>query len=106
MLLKESLYGWGVCDIPMPRAAYDIFNDRRRNNIRNIFPDRRKAAANLGTFWNISKIFIDDVPYRQLLLLSIFFLSCLVFIYVGSKIIPEQTDRQMSRFVDITVQVM
>lgn len=38
---KESLYGWGVCQVPMPRAQNDIYADRRSAQETVDFPDRR-----------------------------------------------------------------
>ncbi|APG26753.1 hypothetical protein A7E78_02085 [Syntrophotalea acetylenivorans] len=38
---KESLYGWGVCQVPMPRARNDIYADRRCAQQSVAFPDRR-----------------------------------------------------------------
>jgi len=106
IFLKESLYGWGVCDIPMPRAAYDIFSDRRQKHIWKFFPDRRKKGIKPNTLLNISKMFIEDIPYLHLLLLSIVSVSCMVFIYLGSKIIPNPPEKQISGLVDITVHMI
>ena len=41
---KQSLYGWGVCQIPMPRARKDIYGDRRRSQRPVDFPDRRTSG--------------------------------------------------------------
>ncbi len=106
MFLKESLYGWGVCDIPMPRATYDIFSDRRKKSILlHFLPDRRNPAVKHDTLLNISRIFIHDVPYLHLLIVSILSISCIAFIYIASKIIPQQSAKQISRVVDITIQM-
>lgn len=40
---KESLYGWGVCQVPMPRARNDIYADRRRGQQSVDFPERRTS---------------------------------------------------------------
>ena len=68
--------------------------------------DRRKPAIKHDTLLNISKIFIEDVPYFHLLLFSILSVSCMAFIYLGSKIIPYPPEKQISRLVDITVHMI
>ena len=71
----------------------------------HFLPDRRKSAVKHDTLLNISRIFIHDVPYLHLLTVSILSISCIAFIYIASKIIPQQSAKQISRMVDITIQM-
>lgn len=106
MILKESLYGWGVCDIPMPRAAYDIYSDRRKRKVRLFSPDRRKPVARQSLVSDMSGILIRDVPYRQFFLLSFLSLSCFVFIYMLSRVMPEQSEKDAPKLIDITIKMI
>lgn len=72
----------------------------------HFFPDRRKPVIKHDTSLNISKIFIEDVPYLNLLLFSILSISCIAFIYLGSKVIPYPPEKRISRSVDITVHMI
>jgi len=103
MLLKESLYGWGVCDIPMPRSAHDIFADRRKKNNRHL---NHRSPEQPGILAFISGLFIHDVPWLQILLQSIMALLCIVFIFLFSKMIPVFQDNQIPQPVDIMIKVI
>ena len=106
MFVKESLYGWGVCDITMPRAASDIFSDRRKRVVRIFFSDRRKADVQYGILSSISAIIIHDFPWIQSLVLGVISLSCFAGIYIISKTIPEHPNKQPSKPVDITINLI
>lgn len=106
MFLKESLYGWGVCDITMPRAASDIFSDRRKRVARIFFSDRRKTDVQHGILSSVSAILIHDFPWIQSLVLGVISLSCFAGIYIISKTIPEHPDKQPSKPVDIIINVI
>lgn len=38
---KNNMYGWGICQIPMPRTGIDIYADRRKGQAPMAFSDRR-----------------------------------------------------------------
>lgn len=103
MILKESLYGWGVCDIPMPRAAYDIYSDRRKRKVRLFCPDRRKPVARQSLVSDMSGILIRDVPYRQFFFakLSFSLLFC-IYLYVeqGNARAIRKGRPQINRYND------
>jgi hypothetical protein len=103
MLFKESLYGWGVCDIPMPRSAHDIFADRRKNNNRHL-NHRRPEQPGILAF--ISGLCAHDIPWLQILLQSIIAMLCVVFVFLLSKMIPVFQDKQIPKPVDITIKVI
>jgi hypothetical protein len=103
MLFKESLYGWGVCDIPMPRSVHDIFADRRKKNNR-LLNHRRPEQPGILAF--ISGLFIHDVPWLQILLQSIMALVCIVFIFLLSQMIPVFQDNEIPQPVDIMIKVI
>ena len=103
MLLKESLYGWGVCDIPMPRSAHDILADRRKKNNQHL---NHRSPEQPGILAFISGLFIHDVPWLQILLQSIIALLCIVFVFLLSQMIPVFQDNQIPQPVDIMIKVI
>ncbi len=105
-LLYESLYGWGVCDIPTPRAALDIFSDRRRRATRISFSDRRKRALEQGMVSIGRGIFIQDVPWTQTVVLSFVALFSFASIYIVSQAIPKYPEKELFDPVDIVVSVI
>lgn len=106
MFLKESLYGWGVCDIPMPRSAHDIFSDRRKKNIKIFARDQRRHDEVQGTLACISGILSHDIPWLQTSLTIIFSFLLLIFIFFLSTRIPEFTEKDIPEPVDIMINVI
>jgi hypothetical protein len=76
MFPEESRYGWGVYDIPMPRAVGASYPGRRKMTVKTPFAIRRKVASNPWCSSSVFRIFIDDFPWGQALLLT--FLSAVV----------------------------
>lgn len=80
---KESLYGWGVCHVPMPRARNDIYADRRRGQQPVDFPERRTSRILQPFLVIFAAMLREDFPALQtgfvvlatVLLLMIFGLS-------------------------------
>ncbi|MBW1851060.1 MAG: hypothetical protein JRJ15_06455 [Deltaproteobacteria bacterium] len=105
-LLNESLYGWGVCDIPTPRAALDIFTDRRKRSAQISFADRRKPALEHGILSIASGLLTQDVPWTQTLVLGFVSLFSFASIYLASNTIPQHPEKQLSRTVDIIINVI
>lgn len=62
---KESLYGWGVCQIPMPRARNDIYADRRCVQQALTFPDRRTNGLCRPFALVFAAIIREDFPAIQ-----------------------------------------
>jgi len=82
MFLKESLYGWGVCNIPMPRATLDVLWDRRKKRARVASLERRRQSERPGILASISGVLVHDVPWFQTLALSFFALLSITFIFL------------------------
>ncbi len=62
---KESLYGWGVCQVPMPRARNDIYADQRRGQQPVDFPDRRTSRMLQPFAVVFAAFFREDFPTLQ-----------------------------------------
>ena len=85
MFLKESLYGWGVCNIPMPRATLDVLWDRRKKRAQISSLERRRQSERPGILASISGVLVHDVPWFQTLALSFFALLSITFIFLMSR---------------------
>jgi len=106
MFLNESLYGWGVCNIPMPRSSYDIFSDRRKKNGRvSIFSKHRQSELP-GILTSISGLFAHDVPWFQTVTVCVFGLLSIVFILLISKMLPEFVQKEMPEPIEIIIQTI
>jgi len=106
MFLDESLYGWGVCNIPMPRSSYDIFSDRRKKNGRvSIFGKRRQSELP-GILTSISGLMTHDIPWFQTVTVCIFALLSIVFILLISKMLPEFVEKEMPEPIEIIIQTI
>ena len=94
MIFKESLYGWGVCNIPMSRSVQDIFTDRR------------KQAITPGIISNFAGLLIRDVPWFSVLLTNLFLLLFIFSIFLVSSVIPDLADKPASKAVDIAIRII
>lgn len=106
MIFKESLYGWGVCNIPMSRSVQDIFTDRRKQALRILFPDRRRQAITPGIISNFAGLLIRDVPWFSVLLTNLFLLLSIFSIFLVSNVIPDLADKPASKAVNIAIRVI
>lgn len=65
IFLKESLYGWGVCNIPQPRATQDIYADRR-GRAQAVTHENRLQPTSMG-FWGVwAGLIKRDFPLVQI----------------------------------------
>jgi len=106
MLHKESLYGWGVYDIPMPRSAHDIFSDRRKKNVRFLTLDRRKRNGQQSALAFVSGFLTHDISWFQTVLTTIFSLLALLFIFFMNNLIPDFPERKTPEPVEIMIKVI
>lgn len=106
MFPEESAYGWGVYEIPMPRVVGAFYPGRRKMMVKIPFSIRRKVALNPWCSSSVSRIFIDDFPWGQALLLT--FLSAVVLTSISffTNILRVHQDEQLSKPVDIIVSVI
>jgi hypothetical protein len=106
MFPEESRYGWGVYDIPMPRAVGASYPVRRKMTGKTPFPIRRKVASNPWCSSSVFRIFIDDFPWGQALLLTFLSAAVLTSISVFNSAFRIHQDEQLSKSVDIIVSVI
>jgi hypothetical protein len=106
MFPEESLYGWGVYEIRMPRAVHDIYSDKWKNIFKTPCSGKRKAGSHPWRLFNTSRIFIDDFPWGQTLLLTLLSALVLASISVINSALPRNQDEQLSKPVDIIISVL
>ena len=103
---EEKLYGWGVCGITMPRALDTIHADKRKTSVKIPSAVRPKVASNLWCSSGVSRIFIDDFPWSQTLLLTFLSTAILAFVSAINSTFPIQERERLSKPVDIIVSVL
>ncbi|RLC27239.1 MAG: hypothetical protein DRH32_10515, partial [Deltaproteobacteria bacterium] len=108
MILKEtSLYGWGVCDILMPRASRDIHTDRRSKGLMFYSRNRRRKKVPQDGFWKILySILVHDFPRIYTLLVFLLSIFMILLIYWISLILPALPDKKISKPEEITVKII
>ena len=94
MFLEESLYGWGACDIRMPRAANGLYSQRQ------------KTASHPWRTASILRIFVDDCPWGEALLLSLLSAVVLALTSLINNALPKHQDEQLSKHVDIVISMI
>jgi hypothetical protein len=103
---EEKLYGWGVCGITMPRALDTIHADKRKTSVRILSAMTPKVASNLWCSSGVSRIFIDDFPWSQALLLTFLSTVILAFVSVINSTFPIQQRERLSKSADIIITVL
>jgi len=108
MILREtSLYGWGVCDILMPRASRDIHTDRRAKRLLFFDRNRRRKTSREDGFWSIlCSILAKDFPRMYTLLVFLLSILMILLIYWISLIIPDMPDKEIVKPEEITITII
>lgn len=100
---ENNLYGWGTIDISMPRAAFEPHPDRLRRTGKITDHSRQGGAAYRWHPSSISRIFLDDYPWNQALLLCIFSSLIIVYICLLHSTLPKDQNKQLTKPVEIVV---
>lgn len=106
MFREEGLYGWGVCPIRMPRAAHDIYSDRRKRTVKIPFPDRRKATSRPWRSSFILRVLIDDFPWGQAVLLSLLSFVMFISMYLINGRLPTPGNEEPSKPANIIISLL
>ncbi|PLX93220.1 MAG: hypothetical protein C0621_08135 [Desulfuromonas sp.] len=102
-LSRDSLYGWGVCRIPMPRSAVDRFSDRRHDRRRIPFLDRRQRQQQRDELAGIVRLFWSDLPWGRLLVATAS--VALLLLLFGRFVSPPVVDEAVVTPVEISVSL-
>ena len=106
IFFKESLYGWGVCDIPMPRSSHDIFADRRRRNASIPGGERRRKDDIRIFLASISGMITHDIPWSQTVSVMVVSLLSIFAVFFISKLVPVIPEKKTPEPVGITINVL
>ncbi len=106
IIFEESLYGWGVCNIPMPRSAFDIFADRRRKEGRRSFFEKKRQSELPGILSSISGFFTNDVPWFQTVTLCFIALLSIILVFLLSNTLPEIVEEESPEPIEITIELV
>ncbi len=102
---QESLYGWGVCCIPMPRSTQDILSDRRKRVNKGIYRERRRNAERQSALKIVSGLLAHDVHWpRTFLTISVSALS-VILVFLSSFLIPVLPEPKRAEPVEIEISV-
>lgn len=103
MLSEDRLYGWGAGYTAMPRVATDLHAKVQRRTGKIPCLGRQGGAVCRWRSTGISRIFVDDYPWGQALLLSMLSVAILVWMYLMSSTLLREQDEQLARPVEIVV---
>ncbi len=106
MLFKESLYGWGICNIPKNRSERDIFSDRRKKTLRILIPDRRRKVITQGIVSIFSKLLIRDLPWFDVSLTTLFSLLFIFSLFLAGGLIPDFPEKKMYKPVHMVIRII
>lgn len=88
IFLKESLYGWGVCNIPQPRAMEDIFDDRRTSPHGPVPVERRLYVRPVGIWATWAAMVKRDLPVLQVFSVLAVSLCMIILFGLASFYLP------------------
>lgn len=94
IFLKESLYGWGVCNIPQPRATQDIFADRRASLGGDVAVERRHSEASLGFLALWAALIRRDLPGLQVASVVAVSLFAIILFGLASLYLPAVVEEE------------
>lgn len=106
MIFKESLYGWGMCNIPKNRSERDIFSDRRKKTLRILIPDRRRKVITPGIVSIFSKLLIRDLPWFDVSLTTLFSLLFIFSLFLGGGLISDFPEKKMYKPVHMVIRII
>ncbi len=106
IVFNESMYGWGVCNISMPRSEYDIFSDRRKKDVRFGAFERRGLNELPSVLTSVSGLLAHDVHWGHTFTLGVFALLLMTFIFLLSRMIPEFVEEDPLEPIEIMIQVI
>ncbi len=103
---KESLYGWGVCQVPMPRARNDIYGDRRSAQRPMAFPDRRTNRFFRPFAIIFAAILREDLPALQTVFVVLVAILMLLIFGLTTRSIPPLVEPPAPEPVEIFTRIL
>lgn len=103
---KESLYGWGVCQVPMPRARNDIYADRRSAQQSVAFPDRRTNRFFRPFTTIFAAIIREDFPAAQTVSVVLVAVLMLLIFGLSTRSIPPLVEPPVPEPIEIVTRML
>ena len=103
---KESLYGWGVCQVPMPRARNDIYADRRSAQKAVDFPERRTSQILRPFSVIFAAILREDFPAMQMVLVVLSAILMLLIFGLVALPVPPLVETPVPEPIEIVTRVL
>jgi hypothetical protein len=103
---RNSLYGWGVCRISMPRASRDIFGETRAGapSLPAAFQSREEFLQPFSALW--TGLIKRDLPARTSLVVSSTALAAIILFSLSSLLIPRFVEETLPESVEIAARLM
>jgi len=103
ILPDHSLYGWGASNIDMPRLVFEPLAHRSRKSGKIAYGSSGAAAVCRWYASRISRIFLDDYPWGQTVLLGIFSILIIAYFFMLNSTLTRDQARTRLRPVKIVV---
>lgn len=103
---KESLYGWGVCQVPMPRAQNDIYADRRSTQQSLAFPDRRTNRFFRPFASIFAAIIREDLPAMQTVFVVLVAILMLLIFGLSTRPVPPLVEPPVPEPIEIVTRML
>ena len=103
---KESLYGWGVCQVPMPRAQNDIYADRRSTQQSVAFPDRRTNRFFRPFATIFAAIIREDLPAMQTVFVVLVAILMLLIFGLHTRPLPPLVEPPVPEPIEIVIRML
>ncbi len=103
---KESLYGWGVCQVLMPRAHNDIYADRRSGQHQMAFPDRRTNRLLRPFVVVFATILREDLPLLQMVFIVLFAIFMLLSFGLVTLPAPPLVETSVPEPIEIVIMML
>lgn len=103
---KESLYGWGVCQVPMPRAQNDIYADRRSGQHPMAFPDRRTNRFFRPFAIIFAAILREDLPLLQTIFVVLLAILMLLSFGLVTLPVPSLVETPVPEPIEIVTRML
>ncbi len=103
---RNSLYGWGVCRVLMPRASRDIFADCCAEESGGLAPDQRRETFLLPFSTVLAGLVRRDFPARTSLAIATTALAGIVLLSLSNLLIPRFFEETIPEPVEIVARLM
>jgi hypothetical protein len=103
---RDSLYGWGICRVPMPRASRDIFGEARSEepSLHEADQPQEEFFQPFSAIW--AGLIRRDFPARTSLVVASTAMAAIVLLSLFSLLIPQFLEEVLPEPVEIVARLM